>query len=118
MLGRRKRGKEKVKREVEVDAMKKNINELVRTRNEFVEKMKSEKLEMGEKKNLEKRMRWNAIQERRRRRWEETKAQRLKIQMNIEVLSLQIQEVQATTECIAKQNRLVMLDPSQRYPVA
>ena len=86
---RRKRGKEKLKREVEVDAMKKNINELVRTRNEFAEKMKQEKLEMGERKNLEKMMRWSAIQERRRGQ-EEIEARMLQIRMSMEALSLQI----------------------------
>ena len=69
--------------------MKKNINESVRTRNEFAEKMKQEKLEMGEKKNLEKMMRWSDIQERRRGQ-EEIEAWMLQIRMNMEALSLQI----------------------------
>lgn len=58
----RKQLKEMLKIQRAAEAMKNKIAELMKSRHEYADKRKQEKLNMEERKLQEKRMRWDAMQ--------------------------------------------------------
>lgn len=60
--GGRKGSKEMLKRQAELKALKSKIDELIKSRNEYAEKRRQEKLEIEKNKLKKKRARWKAMQ--------------------------------------------------------